>query len=265
MPDFTQIRDFIQTMRWQDWVDILVVTFIIYQAIRVMRGTRSMQMVAGLAVGLAAYELSVRFQLLTLNWILSNFLTYIILILVILFQDDIRRALTQMARLTFSRAGTELVSTVNEVVRAAFQMAEHRVGALIAFEREVGLKSYIEVGTTLDALVSDDLILSIFKPGTPLHDGAVVVQAGRIAAAACLLPLSSDKELARHFGTRHRAAIGLTRETDAAVIVVSEERGLVSLVLGGEVAVMFDQNELRDRLTDLLNLGAAAEGRETEV
>jgi diadenylate cyclase len=257
MPEVNEILDFIRGMRWQDWVDILLVAVIIYQVIRLIRGTRSMQMLLGLAIVVAAYVFSDYFDLLTLNWILSNFLTYIILILVILFQSDIRRALTQVAKLSFSRTSPTRMAAVGEVVKAAFVMAESRVGALIAFERDVGLQNYIDVGTAVDAEVSDDLLLCLFNTHGPLHDGAVVIQEGRLAAAACLLPLSTDEEVSRHFGTRHRAAIGLTKETDAAVVVVSEERGLVSLVVNGEVSVMMDQNELRDRLARVLHLSVA--------
>ncbi len=250
--------DFFHGMRWQDWVDILVVATIIYQAIRLIRGTRSMQMLLGLAVVFGAYLFSNAFQLLTLNWILNNFLTYIILILVILFQADIRRALTQVVRNPFVRTSPELLSVLGEVSRAAFIMAEKKTGALIAFEREIGLKNYIEVGRALDAKVSAELLLSIFNTATPLHDGAVVIQGGRLAAAACFLPLPSEHEVSGHYGTRHRAAIGLTRETDAVVLVVSEERGRVSLVLDGKISPVPSQTELRDRLRSLLHTAATA-------
>ena len=253
VPDFIQIMDFVESMRWQDWVDIFLVAVIIYQAIRLVRGTRSMQMLLGVAIVLAAYWFSNNFELLTLNWILSIFLANIIIILAIIFQDDIRRALTQVAKMSFVRSSSERVSVVGEVVRASFLMASKRIGAIIAFEGNVGLKNYIEVGTILDAQVSDDLLLSIFNTASPLHDGAVVIQEGRIAAAACFLPLSPDEGISRFLGTRHRAAIGLTQETDAAVIVVSEERGVVSLVSSGKVTVMLDQNELRNSLTRLLH------------
>jgi diadenylate cyclase len=262
--DYARLIEFVQAMRWQDWVDILVVAVIIYHVIRVVRGTRSMQMLLGMAVVLGAYVFSMNFDLLTLNWILSNFLTYIIIIIVILFQSDIRRALTRVAQISFGRTSPQLLSAMGEVVRAAFKMAEMRVGALIAFEREVGLKNYIEVGTILDAEITDDLLLSIFNTASPLHDGAVVIHDGRIAAAACFLPLSSDDDVSSFFGTRHRAAIGLTLETDAAVVVVSEERGVVSLVVDGDVSVMLDQNELRDKLAGLLNLKGAPDHEDAE-
>ena len=249
-----EIMEFIHSMRWQDWLDILIVAVIIYQALRLIRGTKSMQMLLGLVFVVVAYMFSKTFELLTLNWMLSNFLSYFILILVILFQSDIRLALTRVARLSFGRAPSQLLSIIGEIVRVSFTMAEKRVGALIAFEREVGLKNYIEVGTTLDAQVSEDLLLAVFNTAAPLHDGAVVIKNGRIAAAACFLPLSTDDQVSRHFGTRHRAAIGLTRETDAVVVVVSEERGIISLVVDGEVSVVFDQNELRDKLAGLLHL-----------
>jgi diadenylate cyclase len=193
MPEWTAISDFLRSMRWQDYADILIVAFITYQAIRLVRGTRSAQMLFGLAVVFVAYLLSRQLDLLTLNWILSNFLTYIILILVILFQADIRRGLTQVARNPFVRTSPELLSVIGEVARAAFTMAEKRTGALIAFEREIGLKTYIEVGRALDAKVSAELLLSVFNTASPLHDGAVVIQQGRLAAAACFLPLPVDQ------------------------------------------------------------------------
>ncbi|MEW5724350.1 MAG: diadenylate cyclase CdaA [Thermodesulfobacteriota bacterium] len=264
MPDWRKVLEFLPAMRWQDWVDILIVAVIIYQTIRMIRGTRSMQILLGLAIVVGAYAFSARFDLLTLNWILSNFLTYIILILVILFQNDIRRALAQVARISFSRSSPEILSAVNEVVRAAFLMAEKRVGALIAFERDIGLKNYIEAGTPVDARVSEDLLLCLFNTATPLHDGAVIIQEGRIAAAASFLPLSDDEDLVRHFGTRHRAAIGLSRETDAAVVVVSEERGVVSVVHDGQVNVIFNRSELRDKLAGLLSLTVSGEQDEEE-
>jgi diadenylate cyclase len=254
MPDSVDIIRYLSAMRWQDYADIIIVAFIIYQALRLIRGTSSMQMLVGLAIVLGLYLFSARFELLTLNWLLSNFLSYAILILVILFQSDIRLALTRVARLTFLRTSPEYLSAIGEIVRASFTMASRRTGALIAIERDVGLKHYIELGTELDAHISEDLLLSIFNTSAPLHDGAIVVSEARLAAAACLLPLSTDDAVSRYFGTRHRAAIGLTRETDAVVIVVSEERGVVSLVVNGDVSVMFDQNELRDELTGLLNL-----------
>lgn len=251
-------------MRWQDFVDILLVALIIYQGLRLIQGTRSMQMLLGLALVVGLFFFADHFDLLTLDWILSNFLTYTILILVILFQSDIRVGLSRMARLSLGRTSSELLSLVGEVVRASFAMAEKRTGALIVFERDVGLKNYIEVGTTLEAIVSEDLLEAVFNKYAPLHDGAVVIREGRLAAAGCFLPLSTDDHISRHFGTRHRAAIGLTRETDAVVVVVSEERGLVSLVVGGDVSVMFNQNELRDRLNDLLNLRVTRGGETAE-
>lgn len=256
MFNWAVVQDFFGGMRWQDWVDILVVAFIIYQGLRLIRGTRSMQMLLGMAVVFGAYMFSRTFELLTLNWVLSNFLTYIILILVILFQSDIRRALTHVARNPFVRTSPELLSVIGEVTRGAFTMAANRTGALIAFEREVGLKNYIELGQALDARMSTELLLSIFNTEAPLHDGAVVVQQGRVAAAACFLPLPTEQDVSSIYGTRHRAAIGLTRETDAAVVVVSEERGLVSLVLDGKVTIMEDQNQLRERLRSLLHTAA---------
>jgi len=246
-------------------VDILIMAFLIYQVIRLVRGTRSMQMLVGLAVVFGAYTFSKKFDLLTLNWVLSNFLSYIILILVILFQADIRRALTQVARNPFARTSPELMSVIGEVARAAFTMAEGRVGALIAFEREIGLKNYIEAGKPIDAKVSTELLLSIFNTEGPLHDGAVIIQNGRLASAGCFLPLQADEQIKRSYGTRHRAAIGLAKETDAAVVVVSEEMGIVSLALEGRINRVPNQNKLLDRLAELLKTGTLrlAEGIES--
>ena len=254
MPDYNDILEFIKVMRWQDWVDIVVVAVIVYQAIRLIRGTRSMQMLLGMGLVIVAWWFSSRFDLLTLNWILSNFLTYLIIILVILFQADIRRGLTQVALLSFSRTAPEFLSGIGEVVKASYLMAERRIGAIIIFEREVGLKNITEAGTAIDAQISADLLLSIFNTKAPLHDGAVIIQNNRVAAAACFLPLSPDDEVSRSMGTRHRAALRLTMESDAAAVVVSEERGMVSLVLEGEIKTFAESRELRQSLTRLLNL-----------
>jgi diadenylate cyclase len=242
-------------MRWQDAADILTVAIIFYYVIRLIKGTRSGQVLVGIGFLMAAYAAAIRFQLLTLSFILSSFMTNLILVLVILFSTDIRRGLARAGRFSFSKSNSSMLEAVNEVVRAAFFMAEKRVGALIAFERHVSLGEYVEAGARLGAVVSDRLLLAIFNTQAPLHDGAVIIQEGRLAAAGCFLPLlPSEDNVSRFFGTRHRAAIGLSRESDALIVVVSEERGLVSLVRDGEVEVMMGAASLRDRLLAQLGL-----------
>ena len=249
------IIEAVKSMRWEDIVDILLVSVLIYYVIRLVKGTRSGQVFLGLGLFMAAYFLAAKFEFMTLQLIIASFATNLIVVVVVLFSSDIRRGLARMARFSFARANPQLVDAVNEVVRAAFFMAEKRTGALIAFERGVNLGEYIETGGTIDALVSDRLLLALFHTSSPLHDGAVVIQEGRLAAAGCFLPLlPTEDNVSRFFGTRHRAAIGLSRETDALVVVVSEERGLVSLVKDGEVVVMMGAANLRDRLLSHLSL-----------
>ncbi len=242
-------------MRWEDAVDILLVGVLIYYVIRLLQGTRSGQVFLGLGLFMVTYFLASSFEFLTLRLIISSFAENIIVLIVVLFAADIRRGLARLARLSFTRTNPQMVDAVNEIVRASFFMAEKRIGALIAFERGVNLGEYIRSGAQVNAIVSDRLILALFHHSSLLHDGAVIIQDGRLAAAGCFLPLlPSEDNVSRFFGTRHRAAIGLSRESDALVVVVSEERGLVSLVKDGEVVVMMGAANLRDRLLDHLNL-----------
>jgi diadenylate cyclase len=245
-----------KAMRWEDVMDIVLVGLLIFYVIRLVRGTRSGQVFLGLGLVMAAYFLAARFEFQTLRYIISSFAGNLIVVIVVLFSSDIRLGLARLARFSFTRANPQTLEAVNEVVRAAFFMAEKRIGALIVFERGVNLGEYIQTGCVLGAAVSDRLLLAVFQTSSPLHDGAVVIQDGRLAAAGCFLPLlPAEDSVSRFFGTRHRAAMGLSRETDALVVVVSEERGLVSLVKDGEVVVMMGAANLRDRLAAYLNLG----------
>lgn len=249
------IIEAVKAMRWEDVVDILVVAVFIYYVFRLVRGTRSLQVLLGLILVVAAYILATKFELMTTRFIISSFTSNLILVIVVLFSSDIRRGLARMAKFSMAKSNPQMVDAINEVVRASFFMAEKRIGALIAFERGVNLGEYIEAGAQIGATVSDRLLLALFHTSSPLHDGAVIIQDGRLAAAGCFLPLlPSEDNVSRFFGTRHRAAIGLSRETDALVVVVSEERGLVSLVKDGEVVVMMGAANLRDRLLNYLNL-----------
>lgn len=245
--------DTILSMTWIDVLDILIVAFLIYRTMLLIKGTRAEQMLLGLAMIVIIYFLSQWAGLLTLRWILNNFLSSLILIIIVIFQHDIRRALAQIGRPpifgTYNKAGK--IHELEELIRATFALARERIGALMVLERNVGLKEYIEIGREVDAKLSSDMLLSIFHPSSPLHDGAVIIRGNRIVAAGCFLPLSTSPYIDRTLGTRHRAAIGISEETDAVVIVVSEERGEVSLAFGGTIRQNLDLPMLRRTLQDV--------------
>lgn len=241
-----------ENVRLADVADILIITILIYWVINQIRGTRAVQMLIGLLMVAVLFSASQYFELYTLSWILNNFLSSILLVIVILFQNDIRRALTRVGRGTlFGGDRQRRNEMIDEVARTAVLLATKRVGAIIALEREVGLNEYLEAGTRLDARVSSELLVSIFLPTSPIHDGAVVIRRGRITAAGCFLPLTTSQVVSRSLGSRHRAAIGLTEETDAAVIVVSEEEGQISLVREGRITRDMDAGSLRTTLGQL--------------
>lgn len=245
--------ELLSNFRVQDAVDVALIAFVIYRIIDLIRGTRAVQMLIGLAVVFLAYLSSEYFSLYTLNWILDNFLSSILLVIVIIFQDDIRRALTQVgARTLFGGDRGLQGQDVEEIVRAAVALASKRIGGLIVLPREVGVNQYIEVGVRLDAQVSKELIISIFLPTSPIHDGALIVQTGRIIAAGCFLPLTTNPHVSKTLGTRHRAAIGLTEDTDAIVVVISEEEGAISLVREGRITRDVDAGTLRATLQKLM-------------
>lgn len=250
-----------ESLRWTDVVDIGLMAFILYRMLIIIRGTRAIQSLAGLGVLVLLYVLADQLELVSIHWALEKFFELLVLAVIILFQQDIRKGLARAGGklfLTSSRTSLEL-SAVEELVRASYAMASRRVGALIAIERSGSLDEYVEPATKLDALVSNELLLSIFHPTSPLHDGAVIIQKGRISAAQGFLPLTQSKNVSRFFGTRHRAAIGLTEETDAVVIIVSEERATVSVVERGELHPTRDANELREVLQERLQLLPDAE------
>jgi uncharacterized protein (TIGR00159 family) len=241
--------------RWLlDLLDILLVAFIIYRIILLIKGTRAVQMLVGLAVLLIVYVGSQVGGLYTLNWILNNFLSSIILVIVVLFQHDIRRALIHVGRNPFFADLTygEETRVIEELAQGCDALAKRRLGALIVIERETGINDFLEVGTELDAKPSGDLLLSIFHHASPIHDGAVILQRGRITRAGCLLPLTQNPDVDPQYGTRHRAAIGLTELVDAVVIVVSEETGRVSVVVGGKITRALDSTTLNKVLKRLL-------------
>ncbi len=242
-------------VNWWDVVDILIVSILIYEGLKLIRGTRAAQMALGSAVVLLLFYASRRFPLQTVNWVIQNVFVYAGFAAIVLFQSDIRRALSHLGRARFFRylAGAkESDETIEEVLTAAGLLARARTGALIVLEREIGLRNYVESGISLDAAVSYDLLTTIFQPGAPMHDGAVIVQENRVAAAACFLPLTISPSFDRELGTRHRAAIGVTEESDAVAVVVSEERGEVSLAVDGRIERGLTPERLRARLQELV-------------
>jgi diadenylate cyclase len=240
---------------WLDLIDIIVVSVIIYELLKLIRGTRAVQMALGAGVLVALYYASEGFHLTTVNWLIRNLAGYIVIALIVLFQSDIRRALAHLGRAPFFRyfAKPETAEeSIEEIAVAASMLSAQRVGALIAIERQIGLRNYIEGGIPLDATLTYDLLVSIFQSTSPLHDGAVIVQEDRIPAAACFLPLTVNPKLSKELGSRHRAAIGLTEENDAVAVVVSEETGRISIVVDGEIERGLDAEALKTRLRALV-------------
>ena len=243
------------TVGWWDLVDILVVSILIYEVLKLIRGTRAVQMALGGGLLVALFYGSRWAHLDTVNWLVRNLVGYIVFAVIVLFQADIRRALAHFGRAPFFRYFAKAESaeeSIEELVMAVTMLASKRIGAIIALERQVGLRNYIEGGIPLDAVLTYDLLLSIFLPSSPLHDGAVIVQDDRVAAAACFLPLTVNPKLSKELGSRHRAAIGLTEENDSVAIVVSEESGKVSLVADGQIERGLDADDLRARLRSLV-------------
>ena len=240
---------------WRSALDVAVVAFLIYQCLKLIRRTRAVQMVLGAALVVGLYYVSELVPLPTVNWLVSDLIGYVVFAAIVLFQADIRRGLSNLGRAPFlERLSRPTVTdeTIEEVVVAATRLASRRVGAIIAIERGVGLRSYMDNGIPIDATVTYDLLVSMFQPKSPLHDGAVIVQENRIAAAACFLPLTVNPRIDTRFGARHRAAIGLTEESDAVALVVSEETGELSLVLDGQVESRIRPDQLRFRLEALM-------------
>lgn len=247
--------EMLANFRWLlDVLDILLVAFIIYRIILLIKGTRAVQMMLGLAVLLIVYVASQVGGLYTLNWILNNFLSSIILVIVVIFQHDIRRALIHVGRNPFfaDLSFREETQVIDELCKGCVVLANKHLGALIVIERETGINDFLEVGTELDAKPSSELIHSIFNPFSPIHDGAVILQRGRITRAGCFLPLTQNPEVSPRLGTRHRAAIGLTEMVDAVVIVVSEETGGISVAIGGKLTRDLDVSTLKKVLKRLL-------------
>jgi diadenylate cyclase len=240
---------------WWDLVDILVVSALIYEILKLIRGTRAVQMAVGGGILAALFYLSRWGHLETVNWLIRNLVGYLVFAVIVLFQSDIRRALAHLGRAPFFRYFAKPESaeeSVEELIVASSMLSAQRIGAIVAIERQIGLRNYIEGGIPLDAVLTYDLVVSIFQPSSPLHDGAVIVQGDRVAAAACFLPLTVNPKLSKELGSRHRAAIGLTEENDSVAIVISEETGGISMVADGQIERELDADTLRARLRSLV-------------
>jgi diadenylate cyclase len=234
-------------------LDILLVAVVIYQVLVMIRGTRAAPMLAGVAVVAIIFYLARVGELTTLNWLISGLVPYVLFALIVVFQSEIRHVLANVGRrLRFGRGSASESDTYDDIVLAANLFSQHQTGALIVIEREIGLRTYIESGVPLDARLSYDLLATIFRPSAPLHDGAVIVQKERVAAAACFLPLSMNPVLSTQLGTRHRAAMGITEETDAIAVIVSEETGAISVAVGGKIERDLSVEQLRERLSSEL-------------
>lgn len=238
-----------QEWTFRDLLDAGIVGFLLYRLFKFVRGTQATHIVLGALGVVALFITATLLELRLLTLLLRNVLPYVAFAGIVVFQAEIRKLLASIGRTLFGRTGPSSTDDVlDEIVLAAQSLSSAKTGALIVFERDMGLKSFAETGVRLDAVVTYDLLCNIFTPGSPLHDGAVVVQADRLSAAACFLPLTVNPELSRTLGSRHRAAIGVTEDTDAVALVVSEETGTVSLVSSGALSRLADPKELSEAL-----------------
>ena len=253
MPDFAlQFGSFFKSIGWKDLVDVGLVAFLVYEVLRLIRGTRAVQMAAGLIAIALLYQLSRWFGLDTVEWVLRNAVVYLGFGIIVLFQRELRAALLHFGknfRVPFDqfrrRGKAHEHSWYDDVVQAAMDLSAGKIGALMVLERDVGLKTYIESGIRMEARLTYELLVTIFNTNTPLHDGAAIISQNRVAAASCFLPLTQDPRISRELGTRHRAAIGITEDTDACAVVVSEETGQVSFAIGGRMTRNLDGPRLR--------------------
>ena len=234
-------------------IDILLVAIVIYEFLALIRGTRAALILVGVSVVILAFYFSRVGQLTTLNWLITRVLPYAVFALIVIFAPEIRQALARLGRrLTFARGSGSGADAYDDIVMAANLFSQNQTGALMVIEREIGLRTYVESGVAIDAQLSYDLLATIFRPSAPLHDGAVIIRGDRISAAACFLPLSMNPVLSTQLGTRHRAAIGITEETDSIAVVVSEETGSISLAVAGTIERDLTVEQLRDRMGILL-------------
>ncbi len=252
---FKQLVMAFADVRIVDIIDILIVAYVIYKAIDFLKETRAKVLIKGLALLLAIWFVAQWLDLISIKWLLNKFFNYAIIAVAIIFQPELRSALERVGHSSLSRFGVggdtdeaSSVKCIDEICRACASMQEQKIGALIVFERSTPLGEVILTGTKVDATVSAELVGNIFYPKSPLHDGGMVVRDDRIASAGCILPLTSNNELSKELGTRHRAAVGMSESSDAVVVVVSEETGVISVCIGGSIVRNYNQMSLREKL-----------------
>lgn len=240
----------------KDIIDILIVSYIIYKALNMVRGTRAIQLLKGVMVLVVIWALSTLLDLYTLKWLMNQMFTFGIFAIFIIFQPELRRGLEQLGRGKFfgrtSENDEEVSKLIGEVIKAVNYLSKRKIGALIVFERATGLNEFTESGIPMRSVVSSELLINIFIPNTPLHDGALIMQNGQIAAAACYLPLSENPFISKELGTRHRAAIGISEVADSVSVVVSEETGQISLAINGQIVRDIKEESLISKLYEEL-------------
>lgn len=251
-----ELRLAISTVQIKDVIDILVITYFIYKMIMLVKETRAEQLIKGFIGVLIIAGVSSALNLYTLNWVISNIFTVGMILIIVVFQPELRRAFEKLGRsnklLSFSKIkGEQTTFKTEEITSAIASLSRQKIGALIVIENNVGLSDIAETGTSIKGLVSSELLINIFIPNTPLHDGAVIIKDDKIVAAGCFLPLTNDTTLSKELGTRHRAAIGMSEKSDAFIIVVSEETGIISVVKDGVISRYMDSESLRDTLYNL--------------
>lgn len=249
-----------------DIIDILIVSYVIYKVIQLVRGTRAVQLLKGILVVVIAWLLSIWFNLDTLRWMMNQMITVGVVAIIVIFQPELRRALEQIGRgKLFVRGSLEEESDIhlriNEVIKATNYLSRKKIGALIVFERETGLNDYIESGIAMQATISSELLINTFIPNTPLHDGAVIIKQNQIMAAGCYLPLSENPFISKELGTRHRAAIGMSEVSDAICVIVSEETGQVSLAINGQIVRDIKDESLISKLYEDLSMRSKTKDR----
>jgi len=251
------INDIVSNFRWLDILDIIIVFLIIYKLLLLIKGTRALQVLTGLVIFGALYFMSISLQLLTVHEIFSRFVNYLFIIVIVIFQDDIRKMLARMGKgpiFSMSAIREENEHIIEELIKSCISLSRKKIGALIVLEKNMALTESVEIGVKMDAEINSDLIVSIFTPNAPAHDGAVIVTDGKIRAAGCFLPLTRNPNVEKALGTRHRAAIGLAENTDAVVIVVSEEQREISVAMDGHLMRDLDGPALRKVLNEVYGI-----------
>ncbi|MFD2610816.1 diadenylate cyclase CdaA [Paenibacillus gansuensis] len=254
----------------KDIIDILIVSYVIYKIIVLIRGTRAVQLLKGIFVLISTWALSIWFNLYTVNWLMNQMFTFGVLAVIIIFQPELRRALEQLGRgKLFSRSSTEedeqFSKRITDVITSLNALSRRKIGALIVFERDTGLTDYIESGIPLESKISSEMLMNIFVPNTPLHDGAVIIRRNLIMAAGCYLPLSENPFISKELGTRHRAAIGMSEVSDAVCVVVSEETGQISLAMNGQVVRDIKEESLISKLYEELRPNSKGGGKRNKL